>query len=115
VAWESLRSTIVQELTASFHYSDDEESNEIKVVSLTEWLNRLRDSAASAETQSILEQNPAVKLLDFYEQLASDSSGAKEFSIEKTIEVSKSLQDLSPIQPEWIQGWIRDWVSKLPS
>lgn len=115
VAWESLRSTIVQELTASFHYSDDKESNEIKIVSLAEWLNRLRDSAASAETQSILEQNPAVKLLDFYEQLASDSSGAKEFSIEKTIEVSKSLQDLSSIQPEWIQGWIRDWVSKLPS
>jgi hypothetical protein len=85
------------------------------MVGLTEWLDRLRDSTISAETQPILEQNPAVKLLDFYEQLASDSTGPKEFSIEKTIKVSKTLQDLSPIQPEWIQGWIRDWVSKLLS
>jgi thioester reductase-like protein len=115
VAWESFRSTVLEELTTSFYIPGTTEQKKIEMVGLTEWLDRLRDSTISAETQPILEQNPAVKLLDFYEQLASDSTGPKEFSIEKTIKVSKTLQDLSPIQPEWIQGWIRDWVSKLLS
>lgn len=112
IAWGSLRSTVDKELTASFQ-PDDTGKREIEIASLTEWLDRLRDSAASAATKSILEQNPAVKLLDFYEEPASDSTGPKEFSIEKTVEVSPSLKGLSSIQPEWIQGWIRDWVSKL--
>ncbi|GAM37529.1 hypothetical protein TCE0_024f07522 [Talaromyces pinophilus] len=115
VAWGSLRSTVAKELTASVQ-PDGTEKKEIEIVSLTEWLDRLRDStAASAETKSILERNPAVKLLDFYEDLASDSTGPKEFSIEKTVGVSSSLKGLSSIQPEWVQGWIRDWVSKLSS
>ncbi|EED15544.1 NRPS-like enzyme, putative [Talaromyces stipitatus ATCC 10500] len=108
VTWESLRSIIAQELTTSFPRSDTE-TKDMEIISLPEWTARLRASATSTETQTHLEQNPAVKLLDFYEQLASDT-GTKEFSIKKTLEVSKALRELKSIQPEWIQGWIRDWV-----
>lgn len=68
IAWGSLRSTVDKELTASFQ-PDDTGKREIEIASLTEWLDRLRDSAASEATKSILEQNPDVKLLDFYEEL----------------------------------------------
>jgi hypothetical protein len=89
----------------------------MKVVKFDEWLKLLRATAAVVTENlnagvDMLTENPAVKLLDFYECLVVDESNQspKRLAIQKALETSPCLQALEAIKPEWLAGWIRDWV-----
>jgi thioester reductase-like protein/aryl carrier-like protein len=127
IPWADLVPVIVQVLSASVSSSADkkaeereEEGNVISVVGFAEWLARLESSATTAsdgsgESSSFatrLEQNPALKLQDFYNQLIVMDGPSARLSSQKTATVSKSLAGLGPIQPEWMAGWIRDWLKQ---
>jgi hypothetical protein len=90
----------------------------MKVVKFGEWTKLLRSTAAAVTDNlnsasiDVLRENPAVKLLEFYESLAVDGDDQlpKQLAIQETLEKSPSLQGLEAIKPEWLSGWIRDWV-----
>ncbi|KAH9211309.1 putative NRPS-like enzyme [Leptodontidium sp. 2 PMI_412] len=82
--------------------------------------SRLRDSIEpinentnAKESENMLQKNPGVKLLDFYESLLSEDGLGKtsKMAIEKTLESSESLRDLKPLQEDWLQGWIQGWMN----
>ncbi|GAB1312341.1 Male sterility, NAD-binding [Madurella fahalii] len=135
IPWRDLVPVIVRVLSGSLGSGSgdtdkrgkDEDGDVISVIGFREWLDRLESSATStiggagsidqgersASLATDLERNPALKLLDFYHQLIIDSAEdgpSARLSSEKTVHLSKSLAKLGPIQPEWVSGWIQDWL-----
>jgi thioester reductase-like protein/aryl carrier-like protein len=115
IAWAELIPVIVQELEKPL--TSDGEKSEVVTVGFREWLDRLTASeAALVENKSLdasVRQNPAVKLIDFYEQLiieGQDSSPVR-LSTEKSAHTSEHLRNLKPINPEWMRGWIQGWIN----
>ncbi|OJJ46414.1 hypothetical protein ASPZODRAFT_16181 [Penicilliopsis zonata CBS 506.65] len=104
IPWSDLISIIVEELTSTGGSS-------IGTISFQEWLARLQSSSGSVDADA-LRQNPAVKLLEFYQQLLEDNQTRDpvRLSTVHTARVSPSLACLQPIQAEWMRGWIREWV-----
>lgn len=114
VMWKALRGIVAEELSSfSVH--------PLEIISLDSWLARVRQGAhrTSDSSQSWTEKdldasllvNPAVKLLDFFEEVlgAQDQKG-NVLEIEKTLEVSPKLRRLPEYKVEWMQKWIRDWM-----
>lgn len=76
-----------------------------KIVSLQEWL-RLVDE------YGVRDDNPAIKVFDFYERLlTSDPEGGLAGIIEtvKTMGVCESLRNLRPIEWELLERWMKSW------
>ncbi|KAF6838948.1 nonribosomal peptide synthetase [Colletotrichum plurivorum] len=76
-----------------------------KVVSLKEWVKALEDSAATTDD---VDKNPGVKLLDFYHGLAHGGKGV-DFSMERTVQYSKTMKEMQAVTPELMQNWCRQW------
>jgi hypothetical protein len=114
-SWKSLIPTVIEALQESA--TDGTESSNLKVVQFDEWTKLLRSTATAVTEKTnaavnVLRENPAVKLLEFYGSLAVDGDVQlpKQLAIQNTEEESPSLQALEAIKPEWLNGWIRDWV-----
>ncbi|KAL2821419.1 hypothetical protein BDW59DRAFT_109738 [Aspergillus cavernicola] len=106
ISWASLLPVIAEEIGQPGSTTRDPST--AVTVPLTTWLQKLRDSIA---LELKAEQNPAAKLADFYEQLLDiGSTLTLILPSEKTKEASKSLAKLRPIQPEWLRGWITEWL-----
>ena len=76
-------------------------------VSLHEWLDALSQSAACIEDINI---NPAMRLLDFYEDLMSDPGRANPvFETKMTVGQSEELARLEAVKPEWMELWLKQW------
>jgi thioester reductase-like protein len=112
VRWQSLVPTVVAALQETYPSPATEK---LEVVQYEEWLKRLQ-LAANRNDSHLLKDNPAVKLLDFYQSLAV-SSGAKvkPLAITQTLARCPSLQGVGAINPEWLCGWIKDWVLGMDS
>jgi hypothetical protein len=135
IPWRDLVPVVVRVLSASrgsgnggngSRGEDGEQGGGISVVGFGDWLDRLESSASTAAGTASnnkgdgsssfgadLERNPALKLLDFYRRLDKDSAEDGQqvrLSLEKTVRVSPTLAKLGPIQPEWMAGWIQDWL-----
>jgi thioester reductase-like protein len=112
VLWSSLLSPIqkaIQESTSS--------SQPIKIVSYADWLSTLKTKTAEAENEAgldhaqLAQKNPAMKLLEFYEDLATSGEGvSKNLALEETMKGSKTLRELEPLRDEWVTGWVKEWV-----
>lgn len=114
VTWADLLPVIVKELEAPL--TSDGTKAAVVTVGFREWLDKLEASAtALVEAESLdtdIRQNPAIKLIDFYEQLLIDSQGSApvRLSTDKSVTVSETLRHLQPIQPDWLRGWIQEWT-----
>lgn len=56
--------------------------------------------------------NPAIKLLEFFEQMAAGSSrGQAEVELEtaQTVRKSPAMSELKAVGPEWMQIWLDQW------
>ena len=96
VGWSSLLPTIQRHLGESV----------IKAPFST-WVDRLEASASDLEN---VEENPAIKLLPFYQQIASITRG--EFPVLDTTNArhfSPTLANLGPVCPEWMETWLKQW------
>ncbi|KAK2873399.1 putative secondary metabolism biosynthetic enzyme [Arthroderma sp. PD_2] len=103
VGWESLVQDVAKQLGGS-----------VKIVSCTEWVDALRKSrlgAAATATQS-LKQNPALKLLDFFESVANSAEKGDAWPLLETVETVKKsprMAELKPVSAEWMKLWMEQW------
>ncbi|KAF2875490.1 hypothetical protein BDV95DRAFT_561998 [Massariosphaeria phaeospora] len=81
---------------------------EIQIVPFAEWAHALRESASTTED---INENPAIKLLDFFAGVASKAEGeATILETRKTVCVSSSLAGLEAVQEEWVENWMKQWA-----
>ncbi|PHH60471.1 hypothetical protein CDD81_1646 [Ophiocordyceps australis] len=107
--WPKLLPSVVHALAA--HPSTFQKST-MSLISPTQWVERLRQSAvdfASDEHEEEMEaRNPALKLVDFFDEtfrvVASERAS---WSTEISLKMSKSLRRSERIQPKWMERWVR--------
>ncbi|KAH8703109.1 putative AMP dependent ligase/synthetase [Talaromyces proteolyticus] len=110
ISWQSLVPTVVAAL------KETSLTEEIKVVKYEEWLALLQFTATATKdlgesSSHILRENPAVKLLEFYQSIALNADAKpKPLELTQTLEKCPSLQKLGAIRSEWLCGWIKDWI-----
>lgn len=66
------------------------------------------------EIEASLRVNPAVKLLGFYEEvLGPKAEQGNVLEIKVTERTSAKLQTVEDIKADWIQNWVREWVTSM--
>lgn len=78
----------------------------VEVVSLEAWLEALKDSESKAVDVAL---NPALKLMDFFQDLTSEDSAPYLDTKHTSGHSSPSLAGLLSVQPAWMENWIRQW------
>ncbi|GJC82972.1 non-canonical non-ribosomal peptide synthetase FUB8 [Colletotrichum liriopes] len=97
VPWEKLAEAVKS------YYGD----NIKKLVPFKEWVQALEESASSTDD---MDKNPGIKLLDFYQGLASAGGQGVELSMERTTKSSKTMREMQAVTPELMQNWCRQWA-----
>jgi hypothetical protein len=78
----------------------------LAVVTMEEWVRRLNVLADSGTTP---DQLPALKLLQFFENMTEDKEPSKLFETKKSQGVSEALRDCPAFCQDWIDGNVRRW------
>ena len=109
--WKALLPTIIKTLSR-----ESGEAQPIETVPFPVWLQKVRADVESASTsvanrdmERLLEVNPAIKLLGFYEELIQDKK-MPELETSKAREASVKLQGVGEIRPEWMRRWVEGWL-----
>lgn len=81
--------------------------DDVEVVSLETWVQALRETADGENHEA---QNPAVKLVDFFESLV-DNKDKEPFLLDtkRASAVSETLAGLEPVKEEWVDRWMTQW------
>ncbi|KAI2464875.1 NAD(P)-binding protein [Annulohypoxylon bovei var. microspora] len=96
--------------------------------SFEEWIDALEHSSHDkAARKTSVEDNPALKLLDFYKSLAPKKGGVKSngngasngeaeggeddytWRVENTLRASPTARELKPVNTEWVKLWVDRW------
>lgn len=94
--WSSLLPVVQQHL-----------GNGLKIVPLPAWLKALKQSSSTTQDLSL---NPAIKLLEFFENLQrNEHQPLPILETTITVKASPTLAQLGPVQPEWMERWIKQW------
>ena len=81
--------------------------NSPKIVPFAAWLKALKQSSSTTEDLSL---NPAIKLLEFFENLQrNEHQSPPTLETAVTVKSSKTLAELGPVRPEWMERWIKQW------
>ena len=94
------------------------------MVSPTEWLESLRANASllsekadsdnsgrEKDIEALLRENPAIKLLDFYQNKLSENSVLK-WDTGKAERASRTLKQAKAITPNMMMSWVQDWITE---
>ncbi|KAI1094916.1 male sterility protein-domain-containing protein [Rostrohypoxylon terebratum] len=92
-SWGTLVNTVAQHLG-------------LDTVSWDEWIVALRKSGSNIEDVA---QNPAIKILDFFDSLSNKGYEPLHFDTRETVRVSQTLANLGPVHEGWIEIWMRQW------
>ena len=114
---------IIYPMIASI-FSSSTTRKPLRTVSFSSWIEKVRqDMEATAgsrkelreeELAEALRQNPAAKLLDFYEGLLSGHERTpNRLETRMTEAASGKMRGLERIKGEWIEKWVREWLSEL--
>lgn len=76
----------------------------METVPLDIWLEALR---RSAEEEGNMAVNPAIKILDFYEDLVKGEH--VHLDTERTLRASPTLAALEPVHSTWVENWMKQW------
>lgn len=76
------------------------------IVSFEDWLTKLKTLAGGA---SSADQLPGLKLLDFFNGMATANSTPRSFQTAKTETKSSTLALLEPIGPTDLKRWLKQW------
>lgn len=79
-----------------------------EVVPLEEWVAALRRSAVDVEVD--VSANPAVKILDFYEDLVTSSGKVVILDTTESVKASPTLAGLGPVELRWMETWLKQWA-----
>ncbi|PYI31348.1 NRPS-like enzyme [Aspergillus indologenus CBS 114.80] len=116
-SWDEVLPAIAKELAAR------SDGNELELIPLREWVQRVRLDVETAgrgedrqkleetELQLLLARNPAAKLLEFFEGLIGQTESDNTLETVRTAEVSRRLQEVEGVQPEWVRKWIGEWFN----
>lgn len=109
-SWDAIRPSIVDELSSL-------SGKPIETISLAAWLQRVRKSSESAgntakerDLDQHLKLNPALKLLDFYEDVLASQERGNVLLIDEAEKQSATLAALSGVKEEWVRKWVREWL-----
>lgn len=83
----------------------------VKVVSWGEWMDALQNSMHDA-TVANLKQNPALKLLDFFQSIDEVVKRGERWPVMETrasARKSPTMASLEPVGEEWMKLWLRQW------
>ncbi|KAF2146409.1 uncharacterized protein K452DRAFT_264205 [Aplosporella prunicola CBS 121167] len=100
IDWASLVPSVAKHLGES-----------ITIVEWDQWMDALRKSTLGATATVSLKQNPALKLLDFFESWGT-ADEAEEWPVLETAETAKKstkMAELQPVSEEWMELWLRQW------
>ncbi|KAA6414504.1 MAG: hypothetical protein FRX48_01253 [Lasallia pustulata] len=94
--WDSLLPTVDHHL-----------GNNPKIVPFAAWLKALKQSSSTTKDVSL---NPAIKLLEFFENLQrNEHRPPPTLETAVTVKSSKTLAQLGPVQAEWMERWMKQW------
>ncbi|THV48643.1 hypothetical protein BGAL_0236g00130 [Botrytis galanthina] len=106
VSWKSLLPRIIE--TATFG-----QKNKMTAVPFAKWIERVRKDAEDLHSKTnfeeMLEKNPAIKLLSFYEGLAK-GRGTSILENKRTVQASDKLRRLQGIEGAWVEKWVQGWI-----
>ncbi|MCJ1245408.1 hypothetical protein MMC30_002612 [Trapelia coarctata] len=113
--WEAVRVIVAREVFSLT-------GKPLDITPMEAWIRRVREDmesmANSANTmtekdlEALLQVNPAVKLLDFYEQVLGTEKGPQnQLAIEQTTKTSVKLRAMEGITAEWMRKWLREWIA----
>ncbi|KAK3174025.1 putative NRPS-like protein biosynthetic cluster [Lepraria neglecta] len=116
ITWTELRATVLRELISHT-------KKPMEVIPLGTWIAKVRndvesvvdrsENANDANLEAALRNNPAARLLDFFEHLAApEKVSTNQLECVETFKLSKTMRELEPIKDEWMQKWIREWFAK---
>ncbi|PPJ56509.1 hypothetical protein CBER1_03931 [Cercospora berteroae] len=83
-----------------------ETGREMAVVPLREWLEALR---ASPITPAEIEKKPGLKLLEFYEGMASAGMQLPGMATKHTQELSRTVREMAAIDGALMSKWLQEW------
>lgn len=100
----------------------------LRLVSYAEWLEKLEASvselSSSKDAAENAEENPALRIIDFFrasapasdgksasngEENASEAMGLKRLSLDKALGVSATLKTCAPLSVEDMSKWMKCW------
>ena len=115
VKWQDVSDVVVDELSSNA-------KEPLETISIESWLGRVRKDIQTAagssnalkdgDLETSLRNNPAVKLLDFYEDvLGSKDAPGNELEVKETLRRSARFRGLESVKAEWVRKWVREWMS----
>jgi nucleoside-diphosphate-sugar epimerase len=109
--WSALMPIVVDALNKTLAAKGVAKS--ITAVPLSTWIECVREEAekldGASDLEKMLEVNPAVKLLGFYEGLNA-GEGFSDVDGKMAIKASEKLNNLEGLKVEWMEKWIQGWV-----
>ena len=93
-AWEVLVPAITK------HFDE-----QVEPVSFGTWFEALKATASRTDDVA---KNPGIKLLEFFEQMAT-AEGEVELETDLTVKKSPAMSELMAVGPEWMEIWLRQW------
>ncbi|KAJ5109091.1 NRPS-like enzyme [Penicillium angulare] len=106
VPWQQVKPLVTSAVEKTFGKSLD-------TIPLWAWVLRVRQDSASqtineAEVQKHIQNNPAVKLLDFFEAIDTQAP-ENVLDTKATAQASEKLRGVDGIKGDWIQKWVQEW------
>ncbi len=121
--WEAMKPIIASELPT---ITQSKNEQPLPIVSLASWLLKVRKdieitasshnnkTLADSDLQNLLQVNPAVKLLTFYEDVLGNKEGSnRSWEMRKTMQRSAKVRGLESIRTEWVKKWVREWFAGM--
>ncbi|KAE8399727.1 hypothetical protein BDV37DRAFT_275084 [Aspergillus pseudonomiae] len=113
LTWEAIRPIVANaRLKAS--------GKTAETIPFGDWVQQIRQDIETAgtgdkalsneELQALVAKSPAVKLLEFFEDIMSKSTPENVLDTQLTAQRSEKLQAVEAVKREWIQKWVGEWV-----
>ena len=123
--WQAIRPIIASELSSTVVSRTKEP---LHIISLGSWLSKVREgiektassnnsaTLADSDLKSLLQVNPAAKLLAFYEEvLGSKEASNRSWDMRETMASSTKFRGLEGIKVEWVRKWVKEWFAGMGS
>ncbi|KAL8707220.1 MAG: hypothetical protein Q9220_007714 [cf. Caloplaca sp. 1 TL-2023] len=108
-SWSDLLPAVLAHFSSSSSATDTPDKQQVvSVVDFTTWLSALKSSAAGKDGGDV-DNNPAVKLLDFYEGMAVGGGGEIVLETKETQGRSESLRGMEGVGAKWMGVWMAQW------
>ena len=96
-SWKSLTAPILAHL-----------GSQMRVVSPDEWLQML-DCVDQRDIEELCDK-PAAKIIEFFKRLLTTKNDeAVRYSVAKAIAASRTMAELTPVNPHWVELWLKQW------